>query len=131
MVNKKRKKVTRFRGTHTHGRGAKKKARGSGNRGGVGRAGSGKKADQKKDLINFPPGKDKTLRRKKKIKLKVINLSQISEKFAGKKEVVLKGFKILGEGELKEKITITADAASESAIGKVKKAGGDIMVKKA
>ena len=131
MVNKKRKKVTRFRGTHTHGRGAKKKARGSGNRGGVGRAGSGKKAGQKKDLINFPPGKDKTLRRKKKIKLKVINLSQISEKFAGKKEVVLKGFKILGEGELKEKITITADAASESAIGKVKKAGGDIMVKKA
>jgi large subunit ribosomal protein L15 len=131
MMNKKRKKKTRFRGTHTHGRGAKKKARGSGHRGGVGRAGSGKRADHKKDLINFPFGKDKVLRKKQKQKPKAINLSQISEKFSGHKEVNLRGFKILAEGELTEKITITADAASESAIGKIKKAGGDIIIKKA
>jgi large subunit ribosomal protein L15 len=131
VINKRRKKKTRFRGTHTHGRGFKKKARGSGHRGGVGRAGSGKKADQKKDLINFPFGKDKALRRKKKPKLKTINLSQISEKFPGEKEVHLLGFKILGEGELKEKVVIHASAFSQSAIGKVKKAGGDIIVKKA
>ncbi len=125
---KKRTKRSRFRGTHTHGRGFKKKARGSGHRGGVGRAGSGKKADQKKDLINFPFGKDKALRRKPKIKLNTINLSQISEKFAGQKEVKLQGYKILSNGDIKEKMTIYADAASESAIGKIKKAGGDIVL---
>ena len=128
---KKRTKRSRFRGTHTHGRGFKKKARGSGHRGGVGRAGSGKKADQKKDLINFPFGKDKALRRKPKTKLKVINLSHISEKFAGQKEVKLQGYKVLSKGDIKEKMTIYADAASESAIGKIKKAGGDIILKKA
>lgn len=130
-MNKKRRKKSRYRGTHTHGRGAKKKARGSGHRGGVGKAGSGKRADHKKDLINFPFGKDKVLRRKQKTKLKVINLSQISERYSGNKEVVLTGFKVLGEGELKEKMVIKADAASQSAIDKVKKSGGDIIVKKA
>ncbi|MBU0467250.1 MAG: hypothetical protein KKF39_06330 [Nanoarchaeota archaeon] len=45
---KKRKKVSRARGTHTHGRGFKKKARGSGHRGGVGKEGTGKRADHKK-----------------------------------------------------------------------------------
>ena len=35
----------------THGRGARKKAKGSGHRGGIGMAGSGKRADHKKTLI--------------------------------------------------------------------------------
>ena len=80
MKIKKRKKTTRFRGTHTHGRGGKKKARGSGHRGGVGKAGTGKRADQKKNLALYPFGKSKTLRKKPKIKLKIINLGNISEK---------------------------------------------------
>lgn len=43
---KKRKKGTRFRGYRSHSRGFKKKARGSGHRGGFGMAGTGKKEMQ-------------------------------------------------------------------------------------
>jgi large subunit ribosomal protein L15 len=125
---KKRKKVTRHKGTHTHGRGFKKKARGKGHRGGIGNAGSGKRADHKKDAKNRIFGKSKTLRKLPTINLPVINLSDIAEKFKGKAEVNLSGFKILSSGELKEKMIIKASAASKSAIDKVKKAGGDILL---
>ena len=61
-------------------------------------------------------------------KLKSINLRDIESKFKGKKEINLKGYKILSEGSLSSPIKITASAASKSAIGKVKKAGGDIII---
>ncbi len=132
MKTKKRRKNTRHRGTHTHGRGAKKKARGSGHRGGVGMAGTGKRADQKKTLVlNFPEkyfGKDKALRKKQKQKLKIINLKDINEKFHKEKDVNLKGYKVLAEGEIVSKMKISASAASSSAIDKVKKAGGDLII---
>ena len=52
MVVHKQKKNKRMRGAKTtHGYGAKKKHRGSGNKGGKGMAGSGKRADQKKTMI--------------------------------------------------------------------------------
>jgi len=97
--------------------------------GGVGFAGSGKRADQKKDLIKRPFGKDKTLRKKTVKKLKSINIRQIIETKDIKSEIKLPGYKILGVGEVKEKLKIIASAASKSAIDKVKKAGGDITVK--
>lgn len=128
-MNQKRKKNTRHRGSHTAGRGFKKKARGSGNRGGVGNAGSGKRGDQKKDLINRPFGKNKVLRKKFVKKLKSINLRQIQEDFDTKKEIVLKGCKVLSIGEVNTKLQIKADAASKSAIDKVKNAGGSINLK--
>jgi len=128
MINKKRKKNTRHRGSHTAGGGFKKKGRGKGHRGGVGNAGSGKRADHKKNLIKHPFGKDRTLRKKVVKKLKVISLRQLQENFDTKKEINLKGYKILSQGEVKEKLKIIATAASKSAIDKVKKAGGDISV---
>src|SRR3989344_4294937 len=114
MKLKKRRKSSRFRGSHTHGRGFKKKARGSGHRGGKGLAGTGKRADQKKTLVlnlygNDYFGKDKTLRRKPSPKLKTINLWQINENRPyflkikkaeeTKNEIVmnLKGYKVLGD----------------------------------
>ena len=149
MKFKKRKKSSRFRGSHTHGRGFKKKARGSGHRGGKGLAGTGKRADQKKTLVlnlygNDYFGKDKTLRRKPSPKLKTINLWQINENRPyflkikkaeeTKNEIVmnLKGYKVLGDGEIKssKKLKITASAASKSALEKVKKAGSEIIVEK-
>lgn len=51
MLNKKRKKVVKYRGSHTHGGGSKKKRRGYGHKGGRGLSGSGKKGDQKKSWI--------------------------------------------------------------------------------
>ena len=47
----KRKKVTKQRGSKTHGWGSMKKHRGAGNRGGRGKAGTGKRADTKKPTI--------------------------------------------------------------------------------
>jgi large subunit ribosomal protein L15 len=135
MKVKKRRKSSRFRGSHTHGRGFKKKARGSGHRGGVGMAGSGKRGDQRKTLVlnlygNDYFGKDKALRKKPKIKYKSINLRDIVQRHSSKETIKLKGYKVLGEGEVNVKLTIVASAASQSAIDKVKKAGGDIIIEK-
>lgn len=136
MKIKKRKKASRMRGSHTHGRGFKKKARGSGHRGGVGMAGSGKRGDQKKTLVlnlygNDYFGKDRALRRKTYPKLKSINLREIQQNLKkGEAQLDLKGFKILGEGEISSAIKIKASAASKSALEKVKKSGGEIILEK-
>ena len=130
MKIKKRKRKTRWRGTHTHGRGFKKKARGSGHRGGVGKAGTGKRADQKKNLKLYPFGKDKRWGKSRSIKLQAINLAEVQNKLKeNQTEINLASYKILGEGEITSKVRIIAAAASKSAIGKVKKAGGDIIIK--
>ena len=143
MKVKKRKKVSRMRGRGmgTHGRGARKKGKGKGHKGGKGMAGSGKRADHKKTLITKLYGKRYfgkqgiTSKRTKKKKENKINLEQIElnlEKY-GKKEgecwiIELNGYKILGKGEVKNKLKIFAKSASESAIKKVKKAGGEIIL---
>tara|TARA_Y100000310_G_C20696369_1_gene826015 strand:- start:2448 stop:2825 length:378 start_codon:yes stop_codon:yes gene_type:complete len=122
----KRKKQSRHRGSHTHGRGFKKKARGSGHRGGIGMAGTGKKAGQKKTLIQKVSkyfGKSKTLRKAVSKKLKVINLDKISPS-----KTNLIGYKILSRGNPKPNLKIKASAASKAAIEKIKKAGGSIEV---
>ncbi len=140
MKVKKRVKSSRFRGSHTHARGFKKKARGSGHRGGKGMAGTGKRGDQRKTLIlnlygNDYFGKGKVQRRKVAPKLKVINIraimqnpSRFGKESGGIFEVNLKGYKILGEGELDKKIKIIASEISKSASEKVKKAGGEIVI---
>jgi len=137
---KKRHKSRRLRGSKSQARGFKKKARGSGHRGGFGMAGTGKRGDAKKTLIlnlfgNDYFGKDKTLRRGAvPTKLKSINLQQINDNIhslqdSKTKEVILSGYKILGEGELKHKITIKADSASQSAVEKIKKSGSTLVLK--
>jgi large subunit ribosomal protein L15 len=147
MKTKKRKKSSRYRGSHTQTKGFKKKARGSGHKGGVGMAGSGKRADQKKTLVikkfgNKYFGKDKTLRRKTTKKLKSINIQQILDNLPkmlkikqanlsnDKLHIHLKKYKILSNvsKKLDKKLFITASAASKSALDKVKKAGGDIII---
>jgi len=125
----------------TAGHGARKKHRSSGNRGGKGMAGTGKRADQKKTLVlklygNSYFGKQGiTSRGTKKDKRDRINLGQIQsnlEKY-GKKtskgwEINLENYKILGEGEVNEKLIITAKEASQSASEKVKEKGGEIIL---
>ena len=51
MKMHKRRKSSRYRGSKTHGRGFKKKARGSGHRGGFGMAGTGKRMSQELSLL--------------------------------------------------------------------------------
>ncbi|MBU1136453.1 MAG: uL15m family ribosomal protein, partial [Nanoarchaeota archaeon] len=123
MKLKKRTKFSRMRGTRYHGY-AMKKHKGSGNQGGKGMAGSGKRADQKKTKIiklygNSYFGKESMKRKTKKIK--VINVGDI--KPTGK-EINLEKFKVLGRGEVKEKLIIKAKAFSKTAKSKIEKAGG-------
>jgi len=51
MTVMKRTKQSRFRGSHTHGWGSKKKHRGAGNRGGAGHSATEKRADAHKPSI--------------------------------------------------------------------------------
>lgn len=145
----KRKKSTRMHGHNmgTHGWGARKKHKKSGHRGGSGMAGTGKRADQKKTLMtklygNSYFGKQGiTSKGTKKDKRLRINLQDIenrlqsfvkkgiAKKTANTYELDLSSYKILGEGEVKNKLNIKAFEASESAIEKVKKAGGEIKLK--
>ena len=139
----KRKKASRMHGKNqgTHGWGARKKHKKSGHRGGSGMSGTGKRGDQKKTLVNKLYGNDyfgkqgitskKTEHdKRKRINLQIIedNLEKFGKKTTKGWEINLKDFKILGTGDVKNKLVITAKEASKSAIEKVKKAGGEIIL---
>ena len=148
MRTLKRKKSTRMHGRKmgTHGWGARKKHKKSGHKGGIGMAGSGKRADQKKTLVlklygNKYFGKQGiTSKRTKKDKTNKINLSEIESNIENyiKKgiakqipkgyEINLEDYIILGDGEINEKLIIKAKKASESALEKVKESGGEIIL---
>ncbi len=145
MVFHKRKKNTRQRGSHTHGWGSKKKHRGSGNRGGKGMAGTGKKADSKKPLVwknkkyfgkyGFKPKTSKVLN---VITLKDLNdklESLVEEKLAVKENDVYKinlkelGYdKLLGNGSLNVKVEIVVPKATKKAITIIEENGGKIFL---
>jgi len=140
MRLKKRRKSSRRRGTRLCGWAAKKH-KGSGNRGGKGMAGSGK---QKKTYVirYFLPyfGREAKKKEKAKIKYEEINLKDIEgrlEKFKkegltkeGKEgiELNLIGCKVLGNGEVKNKLILKARAFSSSAKEKIEKAGGKALI---
>ncbi len=139
----KKAKKQRGKGMGTYGRGARKAGKDKGHHGGIGMAGSGKRADQKKTLIiklygNNYFGKQgvtsKGTRRKKREDISLREINDKKEKL-GKKtpkgwEINLENKKILGNGEVKDKLIITAKAASKPAIEKVEKAGGKIILPK-
>jgi large subunit ribosomal protein L15 len=137
----KRKKSGRMlgRGAGSYGWGARKKHKKAGHKGGVGMSGTGKRADQKKTLVIKLYGNDYfgkqgiTSRGTKRDKRKRINLMTIQnnletfgKKVGDKWEINLEDYKILGKGDVKNKLVITAKEASESVIESVKKAGGEI-----
>lgn len=138
----KRKKSSRMngRGMGTHGWGFRKSHRKSGHRGGKGMSGTGKRADHKKTLVlnlygnKYFGKRGVTSRKTEKDRRKRINLQTIENNLSsyGKKEgdkwiINLKDYKILGQGEVKSKLVINCLEASESAVEKVKKAGGEII----
>ena len=149
MVVYKRKKLKKFRGSMTHGWGAKKKHRGSGNRGGFGMAGSGKRADQKKISILKYYGKEYFgkigFKRHSKIikEIKTINISDLEQKIPslllnnkakhenGKYIINLQDLgyeKLLGSGDIKTKIEVTVKKASKNAIEKIEKTNGKVII---
>ena len=148
MTVNKRKKLSRFRGSHTHGWGSKKKHRSAGNRGGRGMAGTGKRADQKKPSIWKDPHYYGKFGFKKKgyvEKITHINLDRLDSTADSlvKQGLMAKegnvyvvdleklGFnKLLGKGKVKRKFRITVKYASARAIDKVKAAQGEVIAEK-
>jgi len=131
MKLKKRNKRSRIRGTRTCGW-AMKKHKGSGNRGGKGMAGTGKRADQRKTFVlaklyPYFGRRGFTSRPTAKKISNVMNLQEVWEKYGKEKEIKLEKYKILGEGE-GFKATIYAQSASKSAVEKMEKAGGKILL---
>ncbi len=140
MKTKKKKKSKGQRGNTTY-HGARKKWKGSGHHGGVGMAGTGKRADHKKSLViklygnNYFGKQGITSRSTEKKKLKVINLRDIQKnldslmkKYKKGMELFLEDYKILGEGKLDQAITIKALGFSESAKQGIEKAGGEAIL---
>ncbi len=132
MAYVKRKKSTRFRGNTTHGYGSMKKNRGSGHRGGVGRAGTGKRSDTKKPNIwKFKNYFGKHgFKRKNSFKINAVNIAYLEEKFK-ESEINLAdhGFnKLLGNGQPSRKYKLKVEFASKSAIEKIEKAGGKVIL---
>ncbi len=149
----KRKKVSRMHGRKmgTHGTGARKNRKGKGHHGGKGMSGTGKRADQKKTLVlklygnNYFGKAGITSRRTQKDKTNKINLKDISSNInslvakgiakqqSNGYEINLEEYVVLGDGnseDLKKlgKLTIKAMKSSKSAMDKIKKAGGEIIV---
>tara|TARA_Y100000310_G_C20489452_1_gene718465 strand:- start:194 stop:655 length:462 start_codon:yes stop_codon:yes gene_type:complete len=138
IKTKKTKKSVGQRGKTNHGHGARKKWKKSGHKGGIGMAGTGKKSDHKKTLVNKLYGNKYfgkqgiTSRGTEKDRRKKVNVGDI-ERHISKFKVKdgwldLTGFKILGKGEIAKKIKVRALDVSKSAEEKIKKAGGEVIV---
>ena len=127
----------------THGTGARKNKRDTGNKGGKGMSGSGKRADHKKTLVTklyghgyfgkkgiTSIGTKRDKRQRISLSTIVNNLDSLGKKTAKGWEISLPKAKILNvkDFEVKEKLIITAMEASKGAIESVKKAGGDIIL---
>ena len=132
----KRTKNSRIRGARTVGWGFRQKHKGHGNKGGFGKAGTGKRADHKKQvfLMNDPKKKyfgkqGGTSRGTALAKYEKINLYAVKDNMYTKEgcKIDLSKHKILGHGD-GFKAEITALFATASAIEKMEAAGGKIIL---
>ncbi|HLC47115.1 MAG TPA: uL15m family ribosomal protein [Candidatus Nanoarchaeia archaeon] len=146
MTTHKRKKAVRYRGSNSHGGGAKKKRRGAGHRGGRGLAGSGKRADAKKPRYWADPlyfGKHGFHRGGSFPKPLALNIDDINTQFLkwvgqgraaekqGKGIIDLSAVgygKLLGGGIPARAYDITVAQASQSSVEKIKRKGGGVNV---
>jgi len=134
----KRTKNSRIRGARTVGWGFRQKHKGHGNKGGFGMAGTGKRGDHKKQVALESDTKTKkryfgkqgvTSRGTALCKYEKINLWAVKDNMFTKEgcKIDLSKHKILGHGD-GFKAEITALAATGSAIEKMEKAGGKIIL---
>jgi large subunit ribosomal protein L15 len=146
MTVNKRKKNSRYRGSKTHGCGSMKKRRGAGHRGGRGNAGSGKRADSKKpsywgDENYF--GKNGFTSKSRTLHHPTINVGYLDLHISGfvdrKEAAKEKDFysinldklgyvKLLGEGQVRNKLRIAVSQCSLQAKEKVEAAGGAVSL---
>ncbi|ANF22842.1 large ribosomal subunit protein uL15 [Thermococcus piezophilus] len=145
---RRRKKVRKLRGSHTHGWGCKKKHRGGGSKGGKGMAGTGKRKNTKWTwTIKYAPdhlGK-RGFHRPKAVHYtpQTVNLSFLDENLdelmqmgiayeEGGKIIVdttqLGVDKVLGSGKLTRAIVVKAYYVTPKAEEKIKAAGGEVLL---
>ena len=118
-------KTNKMRGGKSNGYGSKKKHRGGGSRGGKGYGGLSKHKrsfvySKKKDHF----GKKGFYSGKKEKAINVGDLSKFKEKMINLKK--MKYDKLLGNGEVDNKLIIIINKFSKSAKEKIEKAGGEI-----
>jgi large subunit ribosomal protein L15 len=147
MVVKRRKKITKYRGSRTCGWGLVH--RGSGQKGGAGNAGSGKKANSKAPRVGLWAkqlmGKHGFIHHGAEARDVTINLRDLEDRlpaFLEAKTAAESGgvvaidlakagyTKVLSAGRVTRKWKITAAKASPDAVEKVKAAGGELSVAK-
>jgi large subunit ribosomal protein L15 len=143
MTDKKRRK----RGSRTHGGGSHKNRRGAGHRGGRGRAGR-----DKHEFHNYEPLGKHGFSRPEKVKEEVLTVTvqKLDEDAAllaadGDAEETDSGYrldardlvedgweadavKVLGDGQVRNELEVTADAFSASAVELIEEEGGDAVL---
>ena len=138
MIHKRGKK-SRFRGSGSHGCGSIN-WRGKGNKGGSGNAGSGKRADCKKQSYwKLPEGRNGFTPKGVILKINAINIQRVQELIDngslkqenGVYDLEQMGYnKLLGKGQIKKGIKIKVLKASSNVVSAVKEAGGEIIIEK-
>jgi len=126
MVIRQKKHSRKFLGARRWGAGNIKNRRGSGSRGGVGRAGKKHKFTR---IVKY----EKERLRKKgfspymKVKMDVMNLDDVSRAAQDRNEIDLSGYKVLSGGLLTRPISVKASGFSKKALDKIKQAGGQAI----
>jgi len=144
MTINKRSKNSRFRGSHTHGWGAKKKHRGAGNRGGKGNSSTGARSDAKKPSVWGIPGYFGKRGFKKKnipithVAITIKSLEENAKRWEHDKKIkteagaltvdlgALGYTKLLATGHATRKWKILVQHAVPNAVEKIKEAGGSV-----
>ena len=145
MVQRRKKKSVKLRGSKTHGYGSMKKHRGAGHRGGRGNAGSGKRADSKKPSFwkDRPNAKAHhkgffSITGVEKNTINVGHLSSIADRLVlERKAVVTQGAvvinlrelgidKLLGGGKVYQKMKVSVGTAAPAAKEKLEAIGGSL-----
>ena len=126
MVLRRKIRSRKFLGARRWGAGNIKNRRGSGSRGGVGRAGKKHKFTR---IVKY----EKERLRKKgfspymKTRLDVMNLDDVSRAARDGNEIELGGYKVLSGGSLARPISVKASGFSKKAMDKIKQAGGQAI----
>lgn len=134
MVVRRRKRITKLRGSRTQGFGSHKKHRGSGSRGGRGKAGM-KKHKKSWMLKNEPDhfgrrGFKVPAKAKKQIMAITLKDIDILAKKLKKNEINISelGYdKVISTGKLTQPLTITAKKFVEKAKKKIEESGGKVI----
>jgi len=134
MVVRKEKRKRKYFGTRRWGMGNIKNARGAGDKGGHGMAGS------RKHKFTYMTAKTPELIRKRGFtpwnaesgKLMEISLIQINKMLSNSKEekptIELKRYKVLSNGSIAKPAIIKASGFSKNAVEKIKKSGGETII---